>query len=103
MRVGERVLLPAVREASRETIIVADGFSCREQIAQSTDREALHLAQVLQMALSEESAGELPERRYPSEAATQSSQAISSNVNRQPVRPTTASRRALSPRSLERM
>jgi FAD/FMN-containing dehydrogenase/Fe-S oxidoreductase len=69
MRVGERVLLPAVREASRDTIIVADGFSCREQIAQGTDREALHLAQVLQMALKNDAIGELPERRYPSDAA----------------------------------
>jgi FAD/FMN-containing dehydrogenase/Fe-S oxidoreductase len=70
MRVGERVLLPAVREATRDTIIVADGFSCREQIAQGTDREALHLAQVLQMALLNEAVGELPERRYSAEAAT---------------------------------
>jgi FAD/FMN-containing dehydrogenase/Fe-S oxidoreductase len=70
MRVGERVLLPAVREASRDTIIVADGFSCREQIAQGTDREALHLAQVLQMAMRNEAAGDLPERRYPDDAAT---------------------------------
>ena len=70
MRVGERVLLPAVREASRDTIIVADGFSCREQIAQGTEREALHLAQVLQMALRNETAGELPERRYTEKPAT---------------------------------
>jgi FAD/FMN-containing dehydrogenase/Fe-S oxidoreductase len=70
MRIGERVLLPAVREASRDTIIIADGFSCREQIAQSTDREALHLAQVLHMAMQNEPPGELPERRYASEAAT---------------------------------
>jgi Fe-S oxidoreductase len=70
MRVGERVLLPAVREAARDTIIIADGFSCREQIAQGTDREALHLAQVLQMALKNEAPGELPERRYPDDAAT---------------------------------
>ena len=48
---GERVLLPAVRGADDETMIVADGFSCREQIAQETDREALHLSQVMQMAL----------------------------------------------------
>ena len=48
---GERVLLPAVRNAAQDTLIVADGFSCREQIAQTTGREALHLAQVLQMAL----------------------------------------------------
>ncbi|HKS24656.1 MAG TPA: FAD-binding and (Fe-S)-binding domain-containing protein [Thermoanaerobaculia bacterium] len=54
MRVGERLILPKVREASLDTIIVADGFSCREQIAQSTPRRALHLAQVLQMALRKE-------------------------------------------------
>jgi hypothetical protein len=50
---GERVLLPAVREAAREALIVTDGFSCREQIAQLTDRRALHTSQVLQMALRE--------------------------------------------------
>jgi len=67
MRIGERVLLPAVRAASRDALIVADGFSCREQIEQSTDRKALHLAQVLQMALHEGPGGpegELPEREY---------------------------------------
>lgn len=48
---GERVLLPTVRSAPSDTIIVADGFSCREQIAQTTDRRALHTAEVLQMAL----------------------------------------------------
>jgi FAD/FMN-containing dehydrogenase/Fe-S oxidoreductase len=47
---GERVLLPAVRRAAKETIIIADGFSCREQIAQLTDRHAFHLAQVIKMA-----------------------------------------------------
>jgi Fe-S oxidoreductase len=49
--VGERELLPRVRTADEDTLIVADGFSCREQIAQTTEREALHLAQVIQMAL----------------------------------------------------
>jgi Fe-S oxidoreductase len=48
---GERVLLPAVRSAGDHTLIIANGFSCREQISQTTDREALHLAQVLRMAL----------------------------------------------------
>jgi FAD/FMN-containing dehydrogenase/Fe-S oxidoreductase len=52
---GERALLPAVRSADRTTLIVADGFSCREQIAQGTQRKALHLAQVLQLALAAES------------------------------------------------
>jgi FAD/FMN-containing dehydrogenase/Fe-S oxidoreductase len=47
---GERVLLPAVRQASPETLIVSDGFSCREQIFQSTGRRALHLAEAIQLA-----------------------------------------------------
>ncbi len=53
LAVGERVLLPAVRQAAPETLIVSDGFSCREQILQSTGRKALHLAEVLQLALGE--------------------------------------------------
>jgi Fe-S oxidoreductase len=44
---GERVLLPAVRSASEDTLVVSDGFSCREQIAQSTNRRALHFAEVI--------------------------------------------------------
>jgi FAD/FMN-containing dehydrogenase/Fe-S oxidoreductase len=49
--IGERVLMPAVRAALPDTLIVADGFSCREQIAQATGRRAMHLADVLKMAL----------------------------------------------------
>jgi FAD/FMN-containing dehydrogenase/Fe-S oxidoreductase len=48
---GERVLLPAVREADEKTIIIADGFSCQEQIRQLTNRKGLHLAQVIKMAI----------------------------------------------------
>ena len=40
-------LLPAVNSADSMTLILADGFSCREQIAQLTDREAMHFAEVL--------------------------------------------------------
>jgi FAD/FMN-containing dehydrogenase/Fe-S oxidoreductase len=47
---GERALLPAVRAAAPETLIIANGFSCGEQIAQTTGRRPLHLAQVIQMA-----------------------------------------------------
>jgi Fe-S oxidoreductase len=54
MRVGERVLFPKVREASGETLIVADGFSCRTQIEQGAGRHAIHLAQVIQLALRSE-------------------------------------------------
>jgi FAD/FMN-containing dehydrogenase/Fe-S oxidoreductase len=57
--IGELELLPAVRQAPTDWLIVADGFSCREQIAQETDRHALHLAEVLQMALREDA--ETPE------------------------------------------
>ncbi len=45
--VGERVLLPAVREAAPETDIVADGFSCRTQISGETPRHARHLVELL--------------------------------------------------------
>ena len=45
------MLLPAVRQAPPDSLIIADGFSCREQIAQSTDRHALHLAEVIATAL----------------------------------------------------
>ena len=51
MRVGERVILPAVRESAQDTLIIANGFSCREQIAQATGRQPLHLAEVLKMAM----------------------------------------------------
>jgi Fe-S oxidoreductase len=44
---GERVLLPAVRAADHATVLVTDGFSCREQIAQNTSRRAVHVAEVL--------------------------------------------------------
>jgi Fe-S oxidoreductase len=50
---GERVLLPAVRNAAPDTLIVADGFSCREQITQTTGRQPLHLAQVLSRTLAQ--------------------------------------------------
>lgn len=44
---GERVLLPAVRAAPEDTWILTNGFSCREQITQLTDRHTLHLAELL--------------------------------------------------------
>jgi Fe-S oxidoreductase len=61
--IGERVLLPAVRNADADTLIIADGFSCREQIAQETERRALHLAEVVQLALH--SNGEQARARRP--------------------------------------
>ena len=66
-RVGELVLLPAVRRASASTLVIADGYSCREQIAQETNRRALHLAEVLALALRDrrgEAAVRFPERSW---------------------------------------
>jgi hypothetical protein len=67
IKAGERVLLPRVRDASPHTLIVTDGFSCHSQIDHGSERHALHLAQVIQMALHEGPNGPStprPERRY---------------------------------------
>ncbi len=67
IKTGERVLLPAVRNADAKTIIIADGFSCREQIAQETNRKGMHLAQVLAMGLHQRKnavAKPFPEKKY---------------------------------------
>ena len=50
MKAGEQVLLPAVRSTPAETLVVASGFSCRQQIAHGADRTALHLAEVVRLA-----------------------------------------------------
>jgi Fe-S oxidoreductase len=49
--VGERVLLPAVRAAATDDYVVVNGFSCREQVQQTTGRRVWHLAQVLRDAI----------------------------------------------------
>jgi len=51
LAMGELSLLPAVRNASEDTIIVADGTSCRHQIADGAGRKAVHVAEVLAGAL----------------------------------------------------
>src|SRR5579863_9630218 len=50
LAIGELELLPAVRKADPDCLVIANGFSCREQIAQCTNRRALHLAEVIQLA-----------------------------------------------------
>jgi FAD/FMN-containing dehydrogenase/Fe-S oxidoreductase len=71
MKIGEQVLLPAIRKAPADTLIVADGFSCREQVRHATSRWAMHPAEVL--ALAVESHGDLPsgmpDQRYLEEPA----------------------------------
>jgi Fe-S oxidoreductase len=54
---GERAILPAARNISDSTLLIADGFSCRHQIEEGAGRKPLHLAQVLRMA---QTSGELP-------------------------------------------
>jgi Fe-S oxidoreductase len=49
---GELSLLPVIREAPDDTIIIADGTSCRQQIRDGTGREALHVARALAAALA---------------------------------------------------
>lgn len=54
MSSGERVLLPAVRRAEHDTLVIADGFSCRTQVEEATSRRPLHLAEVLALALDDD-------------------------------------------------
>ena len=52
MKMAEASLLPAVRNASPDALIVADGTSCRHQIEHGAQRQALHVARVLERALA---------------------------------------------------
>jgi Fe-S oxidoreductase len=58
LAMGELSLLPAVRQARADTLIVADGTSCRQQIRDGTGREAVHVARVLAASLG--TSGALP-------------------------------------------
>ena len=51
LQMGELSLLPAVRKADDDTIIVADGTSCRHQIHDGASRDAMHVARVLAMSV----------------------------------------------------
>jgi len=54
MAIGEQRLLPAVRAADPDELLIADGFSCQTQIAQGAGRQAQHIAQVMASALARE-------------------------------------------------
>jgi hypothetical protein len=51
LRMAELALLPAVRAAGADTVVVADGTSCRHQIHDGAAREAVHVARVLEECL----------------------------------------------------
>jgi Fe-S oxidoreductase len=53
IKCGERHLLPAVRQTNGETLVIANGFSCHEQIAQQTEKKPLHIAEVLHLAMTQ--------------------------------------------------
>src|SRR5699024_3764539 len=60
---GERELFPAIRSAADGTIVLADGFSCRTQIAQGTGADGVHLAEGMRAALPPAEPGEREPRR----------------------------------------
>ena len=68
LKIGEMVLLPAVRKAEPDTLILADGFSCRQQIEQTTHRQGLHLADALYLALLKERQESVETDGYPERA-----------------------------------
>jgi Fe-S oxidoreductase len=63
VKCGERALLPKVRSADEKTFIIADGFSCREQISQLSERQPMHTAEILEKALREGTAPKRQSRR----------------------------------------
>jgi Fe-S oxidoreductase len=66
LAMGELSLLPAVRAADPETLIVADGTSCRHQIRDGTGRQPVHVAQVLaaSMAAARSTASPQPAHQF---------------------------------------
>jgi Fe-S oxidoreductase len=57
---AERVLLPSVRSAAPGTLVVTDGFSCRTQMEQLAGRQAIHIAELVKLAVDRAPAGRVP-------------------------------------------
>ncbi len=74
MQMGELSLLPRIREADDDTLLIADGTSCRQQIRDGTGRQALHVVRILEAALVSNSVdsptGDLPTGNSPAVAET---------------------------------
>jgi Fe-S oxidoreductase len=68
VKVGERELLPRVREAPVDTLVLTDGFSCRSQIEHGSGRRSVHLAELIQLALREGAPPESSVSEVPAEA-----------------------------------
>ncbi|PLP96804.1 FAD-binding and (Fe-S)-binding domain-containing protein [Cupriavidus pauculus] len=80
MRIGEEVLLPAVRAAAADTVILTNGFSCREQIRQGAGREVKHFAELLQMAIRNVPAAGNPDECVGAEEADVAENAFPSSI-----------------------
>ena len=57
MTIARQALLPAIEKAGDDALLIADGFSCRQQISHATGRNALHPAEILALAVRRESVG----------------------------------------------
>ena len=56
MRAANRSLIPTIERAAEDTLILANGFSCREQIEQASERKTTHIAEVIAGALERQRA-----------------------------------------------
>ncbi|MDP9474262.1 MAG: FAD-binding protein [Actinomycetota bacterium] len=68
MQVGEHKFFPMMRDAGKDTLLIADGFSCKTQLEHGSERRALHVSQVIKMAMDYGESGpegDYPEQRYP--------------------------------------
>jgi Fe-S oxidoreductase len=72
---GERMLLPKVRDLDEGALVITDGFSCQTQIEHNTDRRALHLAEVIKLAMDRGPAG--PSYGRPEDGAREAEEAMS--------------------------
>jgi Fe-S oxidoreductase len=72
MQIAEQVLLPAVRKTASDTVVIADGFSCRQQIRDGAGRWAMHPAEVIALALDRRAKipHRIPEQAYLERPAT---------------------------------
>ncbi|MEZ4520735.1 MAG: (Fe-S)-binding protein [Thermomicrobiales bacterium] len=80
MKIGEMALLPAVRKADSETLIIASGFSCREQVLQGAGVEPMHLAQVVRKAMREADRQDTEHRVQKSQMTTSKRAAVAAGA-----------------------
>src|SRR5699024_5142761 len=75
-KIGNTNLIPAVEQADKRTLIIADGFSCRTQVLDMSDRHPMHFAEVLELAYDQPAEKEYPEDDYVNEDYPRTSGAV---------------------------